>query len=106
MLCRSSLDRRAAYRIRTICSRPLCSAFSTQFAAAAGDDSDQQRQRRPKMFDEYGRRRPESFTPFMRSQHHALYHCTPEESYKWEQGEPGAAAKEWWAEVCTTPAPI
>jgi 2-polyprenyl-3-methyl-5-hydroxy-6-metoxy-1,4-benzoquinol methylase len=51
------------------------------------------------MFDEYGRRRPETYTPFLRSQHHALYQCTPEESYKWEQGEPGGAAKEWWAEV-------
>ena len=51
------------------------------------------------MFDEYGRRRPETYTPFLRSQHHALYHCTPEQSYKWEQGEPGGAAKEWWAEV-------
>lgn len=47
----------------------------------------------------YGRRRPETYTPFLRAQHHALYHCTPEESYKWEQGEPGGAAKEWWAEV-------
>lgn len=99
MLWRSSLDRRAAYRIRTICSRPLCSHFSQQAAAAEEPTEQQQRQQRPKMFDEYGLRRPETFTPFMRSQHHALYHCTPEESYKWEQGEAGGAAKEWWAEV-------
>ena len=50
------------------------------------------------MFDEYGRRRPETFTATMRAQHEAMYHATPEATQKWQNGEADAASA-WFHEV-------
>ena len=48
--------------------------------------------RRKGMFDARGERRPETYTAYMRAQHEALYHNTPEEA---RAAQPGSEAASW-----------